>query len=80
VFALREINLTKIESRPHKKRPLRITDDSFSTPSKQFDYLFYMDLEASMADPKTQNALGNLKEFATFLRVLGSYPTDVNEA
>uniref|UniRef100_A0A0D9Z5P0 Arogenate dehydratase n=1 Tax=Oryza glumipatula TaxID=40148 RepID=A0A0D9Z5P0_9ORYZ len=76
VFALREINLTKIESRPHKKRPLRITDDSFSTPSKQFDYLFYMDLEASMADPKTQNALGNLKEFATFLRVLGSYPTD----
>jgi arogenate/prephenate dehydratase len=39
-----------------------------------------MDLEASMADPKTQNALGNLKEFATFLRVLGSYPTDVNEA
>ncbi|KAF0903926.1 hypothetical protein E2562_030068 [Oryza meyeriana var. granulata] len=80
VFALREINLTKIESRPHKKRPLRIADDSFSTPSKQFDYLFYMDLEASMADPKTQNALGNLKEFATFLRVLGSYPTDVNEA
>uniref|UniRef100_A0A0D9VSR2 Arogenate dehydratase n=1 Tax=Leersia perrieri TaxID=77586 RepID=A0A0D9VSR2_9ORYZ len=76
VFALREINLTKIESRPHQKRPLRITDDSFSTPSKQFDYLFYMDLEASMADPKTQNALGNLKEFATFLRVLGSYPTD----
>uniref|UniRef100_J3LMP5 Arogenate dehydratase n=2 Tax=Oryza brachyantha TaxID=4533 RepID=J3LMP5_ORYBR len=80
VFALREINLTKIESRPHKKRPLRITDDSFSTPSKQFDYLFYVDLEASMADPKTQNALGNLKEFATFLRVLGSYPTDMNEA
>lgn len=24
----------QIESRPHKKRPLRITDDSFSTPSK----------------------------------------------
>jgi arogenate/prephenate dehydratase len=46
---------------------------------RNFDYLFYVDLEASMADPKTQNALGNLKEFATFLRVLGSYPTDVNE-
>jgi hypothetical protein len=28
---------------------------------RNFDYLFYVDLEASMADPKTQNALGNLK-------------------
>jgi arogenate/prephenate dehydratase len=27
VFALREINLTKIESRPHKERPLRVSDD-----------------------------------------------------
>ncbi|KAL5209715.1 hypothetical protein ABZP36_005338 [Zizania latifolia] len=60
VFALREINLTKIESRPHKKRPFRIADAN-SPPLKHFDYLFYMDLEASMADPKTQNALGNLK-------------------
>ena len=34
-----------------------------------------------MADPNAQNALSNLKqEFATFLRVLGSYPTDVTEA
>ncbi|GJN33520.1 hypothetical protein PR202_gb22129 [Eleusine coracana subsp. coracana] len=48
--------------------------------SRHFDYLFYVDLEASMADPNAQNALGNLKEFATFLRVLGSYPTDVSEA
>ncbi|EMS60872.1 Arogenate dehydratase/prephenate dehydratase 2, chloroplastic [Triticum urartu] len=85
VFALREINLTKyvdvkIESRPHKKRPFRVADDAFSTRVKYFDYLFYVDLEASMADPKTQNALRNLEEFATFLRVLGSYPTDVSEA
>jgi arogenate/prephenate dehydratase len=48
--------------------------------SRHFDYLFYVDLEASMADPNAQNALANLKEFATFLRVLGSYPTDVSEA
>ncbi|KAE8792632.1 arogenate dehydratase/prephenate dehydratase 2, chloroplastic-like [Hordeum vulgare] len=80
VFALREINLTKIESRPHKKRPFRVADDTFSTRVKYFDYLFYVDLEASMADPKTQNALRNLEEFATFSRVLGSYPTDVSEA
>ncbi|KAG2639291.1 hypothetical protein PVAP13_2NG611900 [Panicum virgatum] len=80
VFALRKINLTKMESRPHKKRPLRVADDNCSAPLKHFDYLFYVDLEASMADPNAQNALGNLKEFATFLRVLGSYPTDVSEA
>ncbi|KAM3372428.1 hypothetical protein ACQJBY_019351 [Aegilops geniculata] len=80
VFALRKINLTKMESRPHKKRPLRVADDN-STPLKHFDYLFYVDFEASMADPNAQNALSNLKqEFATFLRVLGSYPTDVTEA
>ncbi|XP_062210860.1 arogenate dehydratase 2-like isoform X2 [Phragmites australis] len=78
VFALREINLTKIESRPHKKRPLRVADGC-SSPLKHFDYLFYVDLEASTADPKTQNALVNLKEFATFLQVLGSYPTDMSE-
>ncbi|KQK14467.1 arogenate dehydratase/prephenate dehydratase 2, chloroplastic isoform X1 [Brachypodium distachyon] len=81
VFALRKINLTKMESRPHKKRPLRIADENCSTPLKHFDYLFYVDFEASMADPNAQNALSNLKqEFATFLRVLGSYPTDVSEA
>ncbi|KAK3147587.1 hypothetical protein QOZ80_3BG0284260 [Eleusine coracana subsp. coracana] len=78
VFALREINLTKIESRPHKNRPLRVANDC-SSPLKHFDYLFYVDLEASTADPRTQNALGNLKEFATFLQVLGSYPTDISE-
>ncbi|XP_051181833.1 arogenate dehydratase 2 [Lolium perenne] len=80
VFALREINLTKIESRPHKKRPLRLADDTFSAPIKYFDYLFYVDLDASTADPRTQNAIRNLEEFATFVRVLGSYPTDVSEA
>ncbi|XP_051213316.2 arogenate dehydratase 2-like isoform X2 [Lolium perenne] len=69
--ALRKINLTKMESRPHNKRPLRVADDNCSTPLKHFDYLFYVDFEASMADPNAQNALSNLKqEFATFLRVL----------
>ncbi|XP_048571422.1 arogenate dehydratase 2-like [Triticum urartu] len=79
VFALRDIDLTKIESRPHKKRPFRVADDTFSTPVKYFNYLFYVDLEASMADPKALKALGNLEEFAPFVRVLGSYPTDVSE-
>ncbi|XP_010553656.1 PREDICTED: arogenate dehydratase/prephenate dehydratase 2, chloroplastic [Tarenaya hassleriana] len=73
VFALRQINLTKIESRPLRKRPLRASGDN---GLKYFDYLFYVDFEASMADQDAQNALRHLKEFATFLRVLGSYPVD----
>ncbi|XP_015883740.3 arogenate dehydratase/prephenate dehydratase 1, chloroplastic isoform X2 [Ziziphus jujuba] len=76
VFALRDINLTKIESRPQKQRPLRVVDDSNEGSAKYFDYLFYIDFEASMAEPRAQYALGHLQEFARFLRVLGCYPTD----
>ncbi|KAJ4725965.1 Arogenate dehydratase [Melia azedarach] len=77
VFALRQINLTKIESRPLRNQPLRSSDDNNGL-AKYFDYLFYVDFEASMADQKAQNALGHLEEFATFLRVLGSYPVDTS--
>ncbi|XP_048127464.1 arogenate dehydratase/prephenate dehydratase 1, chloroplastic-like isoform X2 [Rhodamnia argentea] len=78
VFSLRGINLTKIESRPQRKRPLRVVDDSNTGSAKYFDYLFYIDFEASMADTRAQNALGHLQEFATFLRVLGCYPMDTS--
>nr|BAH10646.1 Prephenate dehydratase [Hevea brasiliensis] len=78
VFALRQINLTKIESRPLRNQPLRASDDSDNGFPKYFDYLFYVDFEASMADQNAQNALKHLKEFATFLRVLGSYPVDTS--
>ncbi|KAJ7552472.1 hypothetical protein O6H91_06G056700 [Diphasiastrum complanatum] len=77
VFALRNINLTKIESRPQRKRPLRVVDDRNHGVAKYFEYLFFIDFEASMADPRAQNALGQLQEFASFLRVLGSYPMDM---
>ncbi|GMH05299.1 hypothetical protein Nepgr_007139 [Nepenthes gracilis] len=76
VFSLRDINLTKIESRPQRKRPLRVVDDSNKGSAKYFDYLFYIDFEASMAEPRAQFALGHLQEFARFLRVLGCYPLD----
>lgn len=76
VFSLRRINLRKIESRPQRKKPLHVVDDSSSGGAKHFDYLFYIDFEASMADPIAQNALRHLQEFVSFLRVLGSYPVD----
>jgi prephenate dehydratase len=58
-FALRGIDLTKIESRPSRK--------------KAFEYLFYADFIGHREDENVHNALENLREFATMVRVLGSY-------
>ncbi|XP_020592620.1 arogenate dehydratase/prephenate dehydratase 1, chloroplastic-like [Phalaenopsis equestris] len=73
VFALRNINLSKIESRPQKTLPLRVVDDSKRTC---FNYLFHVDFEASLADLRVKNALSHLQEYVSFCRVLGSYPRD----
>ncbi|KAI8006755.1 hypothetical protein LOK49_LG07G02592 [Camellia lanceoleosa] len=75
-FALRDINLTKIESWPQRKHPLREVDNPNNGSAKCCNYLFYIDFEASMAEPRAQNALGHLQEFAPFLPVLGCYPMD----
>ncbi|KAI3909051.1 hypothetical protein MKW98_011412 [Papaver atlanticum] len=77
-FAFRNISLTKIESRPYKNRPIRVVGDaSTGGTAKHFEYMFYIDLEASLADPRAQNALAEVQEFTSFLRVLGSYPMDM---
>ncbi len=59
-FALRDLNLMKIESRPLRGKP--------------WEYLFYLDLIGRADDPVTQNALRHLGELADLLRVLGTYP------
>ncbi len=59
-FALRDINLAKIESRPLRGKP--------------WEYLFYVDLIGRVSDERIQKALGHVEELADFLRVLGSYP------
>lgn len=77
-FAFRNISLTKIESRPHRNQPLRVVDDgNVIGTAKHFEYMFYVDFEASMADTRAQNALQEVQEFTSFLRVLGSYPMDM---
>ncbi|KAI5414584.1 hypothetical protein KIW84_040175 [Lathyrus oleraceus] len=83
VFSLEEgpgalFKALSIESRPLKQRPLRIVDDSNHGSSKYFDYLFYIDFEASMTEPRAQNALVQLQEVVSFLRVLGCYPMDTH--
>ncbi|CAN6241878.1 unnamed protein product [Urochloa humidicola] len=76
-FAFRDISLTKIESRPHRHQPIRLVDDANVGTAKHFEYMFYVDFQASLAEPRAQNALAEVQEYTSFLRVLGSYPMDM---
>lgn len=59
VFALRDINLWKIESRPMH--------------GKGFEYIFYLDFGGDIRDEAQQNAINHLQEITSFYRMLGSY-------
>jgi prephenate dehydratase len=59
-FAKRNLNLLKIESRP--------------IPGTPWSYCFYLDLQASLKDPGTREALEELNQFTDSVNVLGCYP------
>jgi prephenate dehydratase len=59
VFALRDIDLTKMESRPLRGRP--------------WEYFFYLDFRGNVREERCGNALTHLGEVTNFLRLLGCY-------
>jgi len=61
-FATNGVNLTKLESRPHK--------------TEKSGYVFYLDLEGHPDDQNVNEALRELRFFAAFVKMLGSYPNE----
>jgi len=59
-LATRNINLTKLESRPTRQKP--------------WDYNFYLDFEGHREDKATREALEHLEAASLFVKILGSYP------
>ncbi len=62
-FASREVNLTRIESRPRKQGLGR--------------YMFFLDLEGRDTEPHVADALSGLRAHVEVLRVLGSFPAAI---
>lgn len=60
VFAWRDLNLLKIESRP--------------IPGCPWQYRFYLDIQASSGDPRAVGALAEIKNFVDEVVILGCYP------
>jgi prephenate dehydratase len=58
-FAIRRLNLTKIESRPTKETP--------------WEYNFYVDFEGNAGDRVVRQALAAIRPKTSYLKVLGSY-------
>ncbi len=65
-FAEYKVNLTKIESRPLKK--------------KAWEYLFFVDIDGHINDQKIQMTVSALKKHTVFFKFLGSYPKTTQES
>lgn len=61
-FCKCNINLTKIESRPSKK--------------KLGNYIFFVDFQGHRADKEVKNILNNIKNKISYVKILGSYPIE----
>ena len=59
-FRRYRINMTKIESRPSKR--------------KAWDYIFFVDCEGHLEDRRLTQAIAMLSEHCSYVKVLGSYP------
>ncbi|MEO7035192.1 MAG: ACT domain-containing protein, partial [Polyangiaceae bacterium] len=60
IFDRAELNLTRIESRP--------------APGRRWEYVFLTDLEGHRSEPRVAQALAELEQQCSMVRVLGSYP------
>lgn len=63
VFKKHQIKMTKLESRPIYGKP--------------WEEMFYLEIEANIHNEATQQALNELKEYSSFLKVLGCYPSEI---
>lgn len=59
------INMTKLESRPRK--------------GSRFQYVFYLDFEGNIAEPRVNDALVELRGATSFLKILGCFPVETRE-
>jgi chorismate mutase/prephenate dehydratase len=62
-FSRNDISMTRIESRPSRRA--------------MWDYVFFIDIEGHVNDPKVAKALAELKQAASLVKILGSYPKAV---
>jgi prephenate dehydratase len=60
VFAVRGLNLSKLESRPLGSEP--------------WQFKFYLDVDVGLEAPALQEALREMGPLTTFVQVLGTYP------
>ncbi len=63
VFKKYNINMTKLESRPIYGKP--------------WEEMFYLEIEANINNPITQQAFTELKAFSNYLKILGCYPSEI---
>ena len=60
-FASHGINMTKIESRPSRR--------------KAWEYIFFVDIEGHVEEDRVKKALEEVKGRCLFMKILGSYPS-----